>query len=701
MKSAIKIFALLVLCLFVIQCSTADKQAQNDPYLWLEEIESENSLKWVDAQNEVSKKVLEGDPIYKKYLKTAESLVMDKDRIPTGQMRGNYYYNFWQDEKHIKGIWRRTLVSEFQKDKITWEVILDFDKLGKSENENWVFKGADCSNDDFSKCMLSLSRGGKDAVVIREFDINEKTFVKNGFYLPEAKSDISWWDNDHLLVATNFGEGTVTTSGYPKTVRLWTRGEALNKAKLIYEGKETDVYISAYREYGSGGKFGVVSRSITFYESEMFLFNNKSPEKLVKIPVPKDADYKGIFENKALYILNSDLSSNKKNFKSGSLISVNLSDVLNSKSHPTIEEIFVPTKSQSLDRLAIAQNALILSVLDDVKSELYIASIKNSFWVIQKQPSLGVGSIQLIDSRKDMDVVQFQFQNFLRPTELYFLNTKNIQVKLTKKLPNKFDNKKFEIVQYFATSEDGTRVPYFVVAKKNLAKDSKNKTLLYGYGGFQISTLPHYSAASGKLWLEEGGVHVYANIRGGGEYGPSWHQAALKGNRQKAFDDFIAIAEDLISKKITSPPHLGIMGGSNGGLLVSTVMLQRPDLFKAVICAVPLTDMFRYHKLLAGASWMAEYGNPDDKMIKNEIAKYSPYQNVEANKKYPHVFFVTSTKDDRVHPGHARKMAARMKEFGHEFYYFENRDGGHGVSANLIELAKRTALQYTYLKQQL
>lgn len=681
----------------VLGCVSLAGREVKDPFLWLEEIEGQKALDWVDSQNKKTLDALTSDPQYEDFENYMKQVLMAKDRIPTGQIRDGYVYNFWQDKKNVRGLWRRVKQENYFRQSPQWTTLLSIDELAEKENQNWVFKRVECAVDAPNLCLIFLSQGGKDATVVREFDLTTKSFVSSGFVLPEAKTSVRWWDQNHLLVATDFGPGTVTTSGYPRIVKVWKRGTPLSEAKTLFSGREQDVYISAHREYGSGGRWGVVSQSISFYDSKTYVFRDIENPQLMELPIPSDAEYEGVFNKQVLVNLKSDWSVQGQVFSSGSIVSFNIDEFMTRKQLPKVDLMFKAQSHQAVQSLLITRSAVLLNLLEDVKPKIVMYQKRGSRWISRHIKLPGEGSLYIIDSRKDSGLVQFTYQNYLNPTELYYLDVVSRDVERVKRLPAKFDASGYVVQQQFAVSRDGTKVPYFVVSAKNLKLDGSHKTLLYGYGGFQVSQTPFYSAASGKLWLEQGGVHVYANIRGGGEYGPSWHQAALKENRQRAFDDFIAIAEDLISRKVTTPEKLAIMGGSNGGLLVSAVMVQRSELFKAVICQVPLTDMLRYHKLLAGASWKGEYGDPEDSEMRKVLKAYSPYHNIKLDQNYPHVLFVTSTKDDRVHPAHARKLAAKMEEFGKDFYYFENRDGGHGVSANLEELAKRTALQYVYL----
>ncbi|MEQ1518878.1 MAG: prolyl oligopeptidase family serine peptidase, partial [Usitatibacteraceae bacterium] len=628
--------------------------------------------------------------------KTLEVL-NSRARIPGVAKRGAFLYNFWQDEKNIRGVWRRTTMAEYKKAEPMWETVLDLDQLAKDEKENWVWKGSNCLYPSYDRCLLNLSRGGADANVVREFDVVKKAFVAGGFELKEAKGGASWAGRDTLLVQTDFGAGSLTKSGYPRVTKEWKRGTPIESAKLIYEGQDADISVSSFQVDQKGYKSRqFVNRGVTFYTSELYL---REGAKLSKVDVPSDAN--SSYSHGMLWVrLKSPWAVGGKTFAQGTLIVTDFERFM--KGERSFDVLFEPTDRKSLAGWSLTKNFLIINELDNVKNRLYEMQLKNGKWTRRAiaMPGLGTVSASAIDADESDDYF-LTVTDYLTPSTLFLGKGGGDSREALKSLPAFFDASPYKVEQLEVASKDGERIPYFVVMNKNTKYDGKNPTLLYGYGGFEISLTPSYSAAVGNAWLNNGGVYVVGNIRGGGEFGPRWHQAGLKANRQKVFDDFIAIAEDLITKKVTSPRHLAISGGSNGGLLVGAVATQRPELFKAVLCSVPLLDMKRYNKLLAGASWVAEYGNPDDAAEWEFISKYSPYQNVKAGVRYPKILFVTSTRDDRVHPGHARKMMARMMEQGHDVFYYENIEGGHAGSANNAQLAYRTALQYAFLLKEL
>ncbi len=687
-----------LISLFLLVACAHSLSRTEDPYLWLEEIEGVEPLKWIETQNQKSQAALTTTPRYQRAEKDTLSILEAKDKIPTGYFMKDEIVNFWRDDIHVRGLLRKTSYAEYKKKTPRWQTILDIDVLSKKENENWVFKGMECLEPAYQKCLVSLSRGGKDATVTREFDLQKKKFVEKGFTLPEAKTVVSWADKDHLLVATDFGAGSLTDSGYPRFVKLWKRGTALDKSKTLMEIDSKDVRAVGERVLHRDQARLVLVRAIDFFNTEESVVDLKTT-KVKDIPKPPAAEFSGYFEGQWLYKLRNPWSFNNQNYVPGAVISISESAVGRSLEAKDVQLIFSPKENQSVQSVISLKSKVVIATLEDVKSQIYFTQRNNNQW---QQPSLlrlgDSGQISVVAASDEADLFLYFYENFNQPSTLYAYDFIKDPVKL-KSMPDRFDAKGLQIEQRFATSKDGTKIPYFIVYKKGQVFDGSAPTLQYGYGGFTVSQTAHYNAIVGKLWLEKGGVFVLANIRGGGEYGPKWHQAALKENRQKAYDDFIAVSEDLIQRKVTSPSRLAIRGGSNGGLLVGAVMTQRPDLYGAVLCWVPLLDMVRYSQLLAGASWMGEYGDPQDPQMKKVILKYSPYQNVSGDKKYPPILFVTSTKDDRVHPGHARKMAAKMMEQKHFVMYYENTEGGHGAGANLKQMAKLNALQYEFLLQ--
>ena len=688
-------------CLFAGLIAAGAAHAQepavaDDPYQWLEDVTGDKPLDWVRAQNAKTDAALASTPEFKA-MEAGIREVLDSDaKIPGVQKIGDWYYNFWKDRNHERGIWRRTTLEEYRKPNPAWETIIDLDALNKAEGENWVWHGADCLRPDYNRCLVALSRGGADADVTREFDVASKRWVEGGFFRPEAKGALGWIDRDTVYVYTDFGAGTMTESGYPRVVKRWKRGTPLESAQVVYEGKADDMYIAAYHDDTPGFERDFVSRTLAFYNDELYLVGKDG--KLAKVDAPNSAN-KGVKRQWLTLELREPWTVGGKTYPAGSLLATDFDGFMAGKRE--FDVLFEPTDSTSLASYSWTKSHLVLNVLDDVKNRLSVLTPTAQGWKRGEfvgAPAFGTLGVSAVDD-DESDAVWLTATDYLTPTTLSLAQLGRAPEQL-KAMPSFFDGSNDVIEQHFATSRDGTRVPYFLVRPKGLKADGSNPTLLYGYGGFEIALTPGYSGGLGRSWLDRGGVYAVANIRGGGEYGPRWHQAALKANRHKAYEDFAAVAQDLIDRRITSPRHLGVQGGSNGGLLTGNMLTQYPELFGAVVVQVPLLDMKRYNKLLAGASWMAEYGNPDTADWEF-IRTFSPYHLFDPGKSYPPVIFTTSTRDDRVHPGHARKMAAKMIEAGKDVTYYENIEGGHGGAANNAQAAHMAALAYSFLWQRL
>lgn len=669
-----------------------------DPLLWLEDVSGDAALDWVRGQNQRSQAELTARPEYAPTRTQLLEVLNARDRIPYVARRGPWLYNLWQDDVHKRGLWRRTTLAQYKLAAPDWETVLDLDALAAAENENWVWGGAACLGPDYRRCLILLSRGGADAKVIREFDAVEKRFVEGGFFLPEAKSDVDWIDEDTLYVGTDFGPGSLTDSGYPRVIKRWRRGTPLTDAVTVFEGEVQDVAVGVSVDKTPGHERTLFSRATDFYNQKYFLLEG---DRLVALDIPSDASPSFLRDTMLL-----GLRSEFQGFPSGALLHTDAAAYL--RGERQLQPLFTPSATRSLSGYAFTRDHVVLNVMDNVASRLEL--FRKDGGAFTGRPieapfpgSLGVSPLHdpLLPSDDLAESYLLTYTDFLTPDSLYLGSTRDDRREPLKSRTALFDADGQRVEQRFATSKDGTRVPYFVVWPDGARADGANPTLLYGYGGFEISLKPWYSGGFGRAWYRRGGVLVVANIRGGGEFGPAWHQAAVKAHKQRSYDDFIAVAEDLVATGVTSPAHLGIMGGSNGGLLVGATFVQRPDLFNAVVCQVPLLDMRRYHTLLAGASWMAEYGNPDAAEDWSFISKYSPYQNVKAGVAYPKVLFTTSTRDDRVHPAHARKMAARMLAQGHPVLYYENIEGGHGGAADNEQRAHLQALEFSYLWQQL
>lgn len=688
-----------ILFLFTIMSIAGVNQVfpeNDDPFLWLEEVHGEKAIQWVEETNGESLELLTKHPKYQDIFQKNLEIYNSSDRIPAPSIRGEFIYNLWQDADHVRGIWRRTTKESYLRGNPDWDILLDLDKMSEDDGVNWVFKGASGLFPDYSRFMVSLSRGGADAVIIREFDANNKSFVEGGFQLSEAKGGVSWLDENRLIVSSDFGEGSMTASGYPRQVRMWKRGYQVSDATVIFEGGTDDVSSFGYVINKAENQYAIIRRGITFYTSHYHVFKN---EQVLKLDIPEDSDLVDILNGQLIINLKSDWKVSNKIYNQGALVSLDYADLL--KGRHNIKLILEPDKNSSVISASATKNRLIVSTIRNVSSELHSFALKNGEWRATKVNAPEMGTISTGSVSGLSDEYFFWYQNFLTPSSLYFANAANNSVKQVQSLPDFFNANKYRVWQHEAKSADGTMIPYFIVGPEDIEYSGINPTLLYAYGGFEVSMLPSYSAITGNSWLEQGGVYVLANIRGGGEFGPQWHQSGLKENRQRVFDDFHAVAQDLIDKKITSPGHLGIQGGSNGGLLVGAAFTQRPDLYGAVVCQVPLLDMKRYHKLLAGASWVGEYGNPDIPEEWEFIKKYSPYHNLKRNQDYPEVFFTTSTRDDRVHPGHARKMVAKMKDMGYNVYYYENLEGGHAGASTNEQRAMTSALGFSFLLMKL
>jgi prolyl oligopeptidase len=673
-------------------------QDLQDPYIWLEDVHGERQLAWVKEKNEAALTQLKGDPSYQTNFDAILAILDATDRIPAGTLHGRAVFNFWRDAEHVRGIWRRTNIESYETAAPNWETLIDLDKLAADEGKNWVWSGASCSP-GLTRCMISLSPGGTDAVVVREFDLASRQFDDAGFKLPEAKSDAVYIDNDTILFGTDFGPGTMTASGYPRIVKLWRRGQAMAAVKTVFEGTTEDVGVWPAAFYTRGGSTAMVSRSVSFFEAENHIV--RPDGSTAQLPLPLSVDIKGMLGDQLLFTLRQAWTPpGGQPLPQGALVAFSLTDFFMTGNLPAMSVLYAPGPRGSIEAVAAGRDAVYVGLYENVTGSIHAfrRDPVMGAWHETKLP-LPEGGSPTVSSTNDFGPeAYFTLQGFLTPNTLYAEHG-DLQPQGIKSLPARFDASGSEVSQFEVTSRDGTRVPYFVVRPK--AATGPIPTILYGYGGFENSLTPWYWASAGKVWLEKGGSYVVANIRGGGEFGPAWHEAALKVNRQRAYDDFIAVAEDLAERGLTTPRQLGIMGGSNGGLLVGAVAVQRPELFGAVVCQVPLLDMVRYMQIGAGASWEGEYGDPNVAEERAAILSYSPYQNVKRGQTYPPLFFVTATSDDRVTPVHARKMAARMMEQGHEVLFYENTDGGHAAAANNRQNAEMWALTFVYLAQKL
>jgi prolyl oligopeptidase len=671
-----------------------------DPDAYLDEIEGEAALAFARAENARSLGVLQADRRYADLQAKALAIVTAKDRIPAVGLAGDgSLRDFWQDAEHVRGIWRSVDEASYRAGAPAWRTILDLDALSTAESANWVWKGAACLTPEDRLCLVELSDGGKDAVEVREFDIKAGAFVQGGFVSPQSKQDVAWLDADSLLIARDWGQGTLTQSGYPFVIKRWARGTPLAEAKEAFRGKASDVMVSPVVLRDAEGRVAaaLALRALSFFETEAYLLPDGAPP--VKLPLPLRSTVKGLVNGQLVFTLEQDWDV--QGLKSGDLAAYDLVALKTAPDYARARLILRPEPSQSIEEVATTKGRLIVALYENVKGAVLAFRFGAAGWNSIRLPLPADASVAVASASDRDDRLIVNVSGYLTPNAQWFADAGAGAAEPVRTMPARFDASGHVVEQLWATSKDGTKIPYFVVRPKDLVFDGTAPTLLYAYGGFQVSMTPAYSGAMGKLWLERGGVYVVANIRGGGEFGPRWHEAGLKANRQRVFDDFFAVSEDLIARKITRPRRLGIMGGSNGGLLMGVALTQRPDLYNAVVVQVPLFDMLGYTALSAGASWVGEYGDPAVPAERAYIAAYSPLQNLKAGAAYPEVFIETSTKDDRVHPAHARKAAARLKALGEPYLYYENIDGGHAAAANLNETARRLALEYTYLTRRL
>lgn len=688
---------LLILSALIAAARAVNADETQDKFLWLEDVTGDKALNWVKQQNAVSTGELTKEPEFEALDERLLKILDSKDRIPAISKHGQWYYNFWRDEKNKRGLWRRTTLDEYRKEKPNWEIVLDLDALGEKEKENWVWHGAQFLRPKYERCLIYLSRGGADASVVREFEVVAKDFVKDGFTLPEAKSQVSWRDLNTVYVGTNFGPDTLTKSGYPRISKEWKRGSKLADAQAVFEGKPDHMMAGAFWDLTPGFEREFALRRPTFFTNEMFI---RQDGKFVKLDKPDDAT--AAVHREWMYVtLRTEWKVGDKTFPAGALLAIRFEAFL--KGDRAFDVLFEPTERKSLDGYSPTLHNVILNELDNVANHLYVLTPSDGKWKREALPEEARFS-SLNASAVDPDESDDYFltvDGYLTPSTLYLGTVGGKPAEKLKSTPSFFNPEGLVVTQHEAVSKDDTKIPYFQVARKDVKLDGSNPTLLYGYGGFEISMTPHYQAGTGAAWLEKGGIFVVANIRGGGEFGPMWHKAAMKVNRPRAYEDFAAVAEDLVKRKLTSPRHLGAMGGSNGGLLMGNMLTLYPDRFHAIVCQAPLLDMQRYHKLLAGASWMDEYGDPDKPDEWAWLKTFSPYHNVKSSVHYPRTLFTTSTRDDRVHPGHARKMMAKMLEMGHNVLLYENIEGGHGGAADNKQAAFMNALAFTFLWKEL
>jgi prolyl oligopeptidase len=671
---------------------------EGDPFLWLEDKDGARAMAWVREQNSKSLPVLKADSHYARMYSDALAILESKDRIPMPSFLGGDVYNFWQDQTHVRGIWRRTSLASYAAKKPQWTTVLDLDALAKREHANWVWRGAECEPVAQRRCLVALSDGGEDAVTVREFDLATRHFVAGGFTLPRGKQSVTWLDPNTVLASREWKPGQLTTSGYAYVVKRLRRGQPLSKAVEVFRGSRTDVEVDVvHLRDGEGRTATLIERGTTFFTVQDYLL---TPRGLRRLNVPLKSDVSGLVAGRMLFTLRGDWNVDGKTFKSGSLVDLNLRDLSNPQHlHPAL--VYDPGPRAELEDVEVTKHAVLLMTYENVRAHPYVYTPAGNGWTRRRLDLPELASVDVAAANSRTDDFFLTARSFLKPTTLYAGNAVSHRLSEIKALPAQFDASNDVVEQYQATSNDGTKIPYFIVHPRNMRLDGTNPTVLNAYGGFQVSMTPFYSGTIGKLWLERGGVFVLANIRGGGEFGPAWHEAALKTHRQRAFDDFYAVGKDLIARKITSPRRLGIIGGSNGGLLMGVEFTQHPEMWDAVCIQVPLLDMLRYEKIEAGASWVGEYGSVSNPKERAFLESISPYQNLKAGIAYPEPLIWTTTKDDRVGPQHARKFAAKLAAMDVPYLFYEVTEGGHGSGANLREEAQTDALEWTYFAMKL
>jgi len=663
----------------------------NDPYLWLEQVSSPESDAWVAAENKRSLGLLESDPRFATLNAEALHIMEATDRIPTPNQIGDQITNFWQDKDHVHGIWRTTSPTSYRGATPQWRTLIDLDALSAADKTGWVWKGVTCEPVREQLCIVHLSSGGEDATTDREFDLAKGAFVPGGFTLPTSKQDVTWETPDSLVLSRDWGPGSMTTSGYAFIVKRLRRGQALDQATEIFRGKASDVGVSPFTLIdGQGRQLLMIARYVTTFESETYVVG---PKGVTKLDLPAKGGIVGLVAGRLVVQINQDWSG----FKAGSLVSMRVANgALADK-----QLLFAPGPRQSVEGATVTRDTVLATIYDNVRGQAWVFTPSATGWTRKRIALPDNSTVDLVSTDRGTNEAYLTAESFTVPTTLWQINAATGGAQKIKAIPPRFDARGLVTEQFEATSRDGTKVPYFIVHRTDIKYDGSTPTLLNAYGGFQVSETPMYQATRGKLWLEKGGAYVLANIRGGGEFGPAWHEAGLKTKRQLIYDDFAAVGEDLIRRKITSPRRLGIYGGSNGGLLMGVEMTERPDLWHAVAIEVPLLDMLRYEKLSAGSSWVGEYGSMSVPAERAFWEKTSPYQALRKDGTYPEPFIWTTTKDDRVGPVQARKFAARMKEYGLPYLFWENTEGGHAAGANLKQSARAIALEITYFTRKL
>ena len=676
-----------------------------DPYLWLEDLDSSRVREWVEARTAETQAAL-CDAQFEQDRAAILKILDAPDRITSISRRGRFVYNFWRDAQTPKGLWRRTTLARYRARTPEWETVIDIDALARAETEDWVWRGCVSLPPDYRRCLVQLSRGGADAAVTREFDLVDKRFVVDGFTLPVAKGRAVWLDADQLLVSSALGgEDVQTTSGYARTVRLWRRGAPFERAPVLFECDRNEMGVTAWRSHDPVRPRTLFVRQVEFFRQRVFVTDERGAQRPIEVP---DDAQTNLWPDWLFVELRSDWTTGGRTYPAGALLVTGFDQFMAGGRDFTV--LFEPSARRSLAYVTDTRDVMAFKVLDNVRSYLYFARVVDGHWRVEPLPDfpalavLDISALAIDESDcfpaepEEDNAFVVSSNNSILPPTLSLVRHGEPPAKLDQE-PARFDASGLAVTQHEAISVDGERIPYFQVGRAALAADGQNTVLLDGYGGFEISELPYYASAVGKLWLERGGVYVLANIRGGGEFGPAWHQAGIREKKKLAHDDFAAVAKDLIARRITQPARLACMGGSNGGLLVGNMLTRYPELFGAIECAVPLLDMRRYSKLLAGASWIAEYGDPDKPEDWAYMRAMSPYHCVERDRRYPPILLTSSGRDDWVHPGHARKMMAKLVENGHQAMFYEPSQGGHGGATDNAQLAQLVALRYAFLRK--
>jgi prolyl oligopeptidase len=694
----------LVLTLSALTRASAQTQAgaasPSDPYLWLEDQRGARAMAWVATENAKTTGVLEKDPRFASLFRDALAVAQASDRIPNVRFIAGQLYNFWQDSAHVRGIWRRTTLASYRTASPQWTTVLDLDSLARAEKANWVWEGADCALPAERRCLLGLSDGGEDAVTLREFDLATRSFPKNGFILPHGKQNVAWVGEDTLLVSREWNKGELTASGYPYIVKRLVRGQPLTASVEVYRGSPKDVSVGPASIFdGAGHRAVILYRGVSFFEREYYGVGTSG---VTQLALPLKSRPVAMVDGQLIVKLSEPWNEGATHIRTGSLAAFDLAKAAATPERLSPVAVFEPGPRESVGGASATRDRLVATVYENVRGRAFVFTrAANGLWTRAPLPLPDNLAVSIADVNLNGTEALLNVAGFLTPSSVWLADAHAASIAVAKTLRPQFDASRDTVEQRQATSKDGTKVPYFVVHPKAMRLDGSNPTVMTAYGGFEISNPPAYSGTIGKLWLEHGGVFVLANIRGGGEFGPAWHEAGLKTHRQVIYDDFAAVAQDLIASKITSPRRLGIMGGSNGGLLMGVELTQHPDLWNAVDIQVPLLDMLRYEQIDAGASWVGEYGSVSVPAERAFLASISPYQNLKVGVNYPETLIWTTTKDDRVGPQHARKFAAKMSAMGLPYLFFEVTEGGHGAGANLREQAHTSAMEYVYFARKL